>query len=629
MEDSIKHIVKTSDQWKLGANQYKIIERGCLCIELCPDKTTKIKVGEGNKFYGDLPYIGGSDADLSNYYTKAEVDRITTNLNRMKIASVEEYNSEHDLPLRDNDLGDVRFVKNPDPQLSTDPIEYLWNGKKWIYLGGMLFDIDLSDYVKREEIMPRVETLERKAHTHHNKEILDSIEKPYTTKDKEKLDRLHNYDDTDVKNRITELENITDFKGATARKDGESGYVPKPKHGDQDKFLRGDGKWVDVVTDIPVATKDKLGGIKVGDGLSVDDSGTVDVNVGRGLSIDSKNKINVDRMVGATLDKNGSSGIVPAPQTTDVDKFLKGDGTWGLPEIAEIPIATEETLGGIIVGEGLSITEEGLLSVDAPIYDIYTEIVETAQFVRLDAKPEDWDEHWTRYFYINYVELESEPEHWNPTHHYKHNGMAYVPGEPGDTYSSTRWYDKLYVGLNSEDPHSFVLGKYYTATLDTLIDGESLVDALSKLNDAIIHINALEENVVYKNELADVAFTGDYDDLDDKPSINGKTIEGIRPSLYYDIIKTYIKTTAEWDETPLLVSEDKVLYIYSDYHVAEGIPGCKLGDGVSLLKDLPVFNPTCKVTDQDIENWNDKVGAIMSEIDTERLILYRNKGDVN
>jgi hypothetical protein len=300
MEDSIKHIIKSTDQWNLTANQYKIIERGCLCIELCPDGKTKIKVGEGNKFYGDLPYIGGDGGDLSNYYTKAEVDRITTNLNRMKIASVEEYNSEHDLPLRDNTLGDVRFVKNPDPQLSTDPIEYLWNGKKWIYLGGMLFDIDLSDYVKREEIMPRVETLERKAHTHHNKEILDSIEKPYTTKDKEKLDRLHNYDDTDVKNRITELENITDFKGATARKDGESGYVPKPKHGDQDKFLRGDGKWVDVVTDIPVATKDKLGGIKVGDGLSVDDSGTVDVNVGRGLSIDSNNKINVDRMVGAT-----------------------------------------------------------------------------------------------------------------------------------------------------------------------------------------------------------------------------------------------------------------------------------------------------------------------------------------
>lgn len=629
MEDSIKHIVRTSEQWNSGSNQYMIIERGCLCVELCPDKTTKIKIGEGNKFYKDLPYIGGSDVDLSDYYTKEEVDRITKNLDRMRIASTEEYDSVHQLPMSGNSLGDVRFVKNPDPTLSTDPVEYLWNGKKWIYLGGMLFDVDLSDYVKRDEVMPRVEELERKAHTHFNKGILDQIEKPFTNRDKEKLDRLHNYDDAEIKDRLSDLEDITDFSGATSYKDGTSGYVPKPKRGDQDKFLRGDGKWVDAETDIPVATEETLGGIKVGDGLSVDEDGTVDVNVGRALTIDSNNRINVDRMVGATEDRNGSSGIVPAPQTTDVDKFLKGDGTWGLPEIAEIPIATEETLGGIIVGDGLSITEEGLLSVNEPIDDIYAEIVETAQFVRLDAKPEDWDEHWTRYFYINYVELESEPEHWNPTHHYKHNGMAYVPGEPGDAYSDTRWFDKLYIGLNSEDPHSFVLGKYYTATLDRLIDGESLVDTLSKLNDAIIHINALEENVVYKNELADVAFTGDYDDLDDKPSINGKTIEGIRPSLYYDIIKTYIKTTAEWDETPLLVSEDKVLYIYSDYHVAEGIPGCKLGDGVTLLKDLPVFNPTCKVTDQDIENWNDKVGAVMSEIDTERLILYRNKGDVN
>ena len=34
-------------------------------------------------------------------------------------------------------------------------------------------------------------------------------------------------------------------------------------------------------------------------------------------------------MQGATSSANGKSGIVPKPTTTDVDKFLKGDGTWG------------------------------------------------------------------------------------------------------------------------------------------------------------------------------------------------------------------------------------------------------------------------------------------------------------
>ena len=36
--------------------------------------------------------------------------------------------------------------------------------------------------------------------------------------------------------------------GATATQDGTAGYVPAPQAGDQNKFLRGDGKWVEVAT---------------------------------------------------------------------------------------------------------------------------------------------------------------------------------------------------------------------------------------------------------------------------------------------------------------------------------------------------------------------------------------------
>lgn len=41
-------------------------------------------------------------------------------------------------------------------------------------------------------------------------------------------------------------------------------------------------------------------------------------------------------MTGATLNDNGASGLVPAPTTADVDKFLSGDGTYksgGLPMV--------------------------------------------------------------------------------------------------------------------------------------------------------------------------------------------------------------------------------------------------------------------------------------------------------
>lgn len=36
-------------------------------------------------------------------------------------------------------------------------------------------------------------------------------------------------------------------------------------------------------------------------------------------------------MQGTDGETEGKAGIVPAPQTTDKDKFLKGDGTWGTP----------------------------------------------------------------------------------------------------------------------------------------------------------------------------------------------------------------------------------------------------------------------------------------------------------
>ena len=36
--------------------------------------------------------------------------------------------------------------------------------------------------------------------------------------------------------------------GATATTAGEAGYVPAPQAGDEKKFLRGDGKWVEVAT---------------------------------------------------------------------------------------------------------------------------------------------------------------------------------------------------------------------------------------------------------------------------------------------------------------------------------------------------------------------------------------------
>lgn len=238
-KDSFDHVVKTTAQWESQSFEYWIIPRGVLCVELTPDKKTKIKIGEGNKIYSQLPYIN-SETDLSDYYTKEEIDNILALLNFVAIPSTEIYPSKESLPQTGNRQGDLRFVLNA----GGDPYSYLWFNNKWIQVGG----VDLSEYAKKSEVNPRLNALELKAHTHANKSVLDRLTgnviddshrhsnktildattAPYTTQDKATLDGLAA---------------ITIFEGATETEDGTMGYVPAPLQGQQTYFLKGDGSW--------------------------------------------------------------------------------------------------------------------------------------------------------------------------------------------------------------------------------------------------------------------------------------------------------------------------------------------------------------------------------------------------
>ena len=119
---------------------------------------------------------------------------------------------------------------------------YLWNGTKWVFSGGTIFDADLSEYAKKSEVYPRLQQLEALSHTHRNKTILDETSAVYTVEKDEKLMSL------DV------------FIPATADEDGGEGLVPAPLAGDQAKFLRGDGTWA------KVKTGDKY---RAGDGITI------------------------------------------------------------------------------------------------------------------------------------------------------------------------------------------------------------------------------------------------------------------------------------------------------------------------------------------------------------------------
>ena len=65
--------------------------------------------------------------------------------------------------------------------------------------------------------------------------------------------------------------------------------------------------------------------------LTIDSTGggnVDDVKIGNTSIVDANKIANIPTMTGATSQAAGSAGVVPAPLATDVDKFLKADGTW-------------------------------------------------------------------------------------------------------------------------------------------------------------------------------------------------------------------------------------------------------------------------------------------------------------
>ena len=102
---------------------------------------------------------------------------------------------------------------------------------------------------------------------------------------------------------------------------------------------------------LPTASSSTKGGVKVGDGLSIDSEGVLSagayalptassttkggVKIGSGLTMTgevlSADVQSVDVMTGATSTTDGVSGLVPAPASGKESSFLRGDGKWETP----------------------------------------------------------------------------------------------------------------------------------------------------------------------------------------------------------------------------------------------------------------------------------------------------------
>lgn len=361
------HVVKTSAQWDERAIEFWVVPRGCLCVELTPEGKTKIKIGEGNKFYSQLPYVNDM-SDLENYYTKEEVDNIVTNINLMAIRSTDEYDTKNDLPTGGNKLGDVRFVKSSSPSVKIDPDVYLWNGSRWIYVGYELQDIDLSQYLKKDEfhelfdpVREKVEDMYPKMHTHENKNILDRIEEPYSTAEKEKLAGLENYDDTEIRELIAEtghthpnksvLDTITDdslwsesdrTKFESLHNYDDTGVRNRLTDLESTAHTHSNKNILDQVTAaFTVEDKTKLDSLHnnevfIGtDGMYGGREGLVPaptiIDAGKFLCADGTWKAAGEIVYdfrGATASEDGINGLVPAPLAGEQSYYLRGDGTW-------------------------------------------------------------------------------------------------------------------------------------------------------------------------------------------------------------------------------------------------------------------------------------------------------------
>lgn len=126
----------------------------------------------------------------------------------------------------------------------------------------------------------------------------------------------------------------------------------------------------------------------------------------------------------------------------------------------------------------------------------------------------------------------------------------------------------------------------------------------------------------------------DYNQLFNKPSIEGVQLMGNRTLDEFGIPYIYRGTTEEWSAQTTLVSKPGALYIYTDRMVSHGknIPGFKVGDGNAYVVDLPfsddpyyehIMNTVIHVTQEDKDYWSDKVTCYVDSETPELLIFTK------
>ena len=349
-EVDLTHIARTTEQWENTYDRNVIIPEGVLCIEFTPSGKTNIKIGDGHHIFSRLPYVNGS-SEIIDCYTKQETDnRIVQILNNECVVRIKGIlDDASKLPVHAA-CGDLWFVIRQNPEQGNKFEEYLYSSEHhWELIGGTPVDIDLSKYTTKEYVDGKIRDIENKLHTHDNKSILDQITAAFTKEEKEKLKNLYNYDDTELRELIAKSLHTHSNKEVL---DAITKY-------DIDK-LRTLENYDDTLLKKKITALEALA--HEHSNKSILDKTTAS------FTTDYERLMSLIRLyIGATGFDDGAAGLVPPAKAGEQNYVLTGAGKW-VPNVGgvyELPIATKTEIGGVIIGDGINIDENGVISVDA------------------------------------------------------------------------------------------------------------------------------------------------------------------------------------------------------------------------------------------------------------------------
>lgn len=181
---------------------------------------------------------------------------------------------------------------------------------------------------------------------------------------------------------------------------GVIGYVPAATAAQYNYFLRGDGTWV-IPTNTVTRLRPNISSNYASGDFMITGSGATTVGYSNGVFTINSTDTDTTYIAfrGANASTAGTLGLVPAPaKGTQASYYLRADGSWQIPPdnnttysaatttanglmsstdkskldgIASganayvLPVASSDGLGGIKVGSGLSIDENGILTAGA------------------------------------------------------------------------------------------------------------------------------------------------------------------------------------------------------------------------------------------------------------------------